>query len=126
MDKILIDIDNNTPGAITIQIVEFLRPKGCLLQKYSKRDIFNLSMVDKYFYKTVGNPPCRIETFFEQKVCRKHSPDYVELKLIYGAHRRALANRSAYVHFSSKKIADKAVCYISTTQRCCWGTGLKL
>ncbi|MEE9574078.1 MAG: hypothetical protein V3W20_13570, partial [Candidatus Neomarinimicrobiota bacterium] len=61
MDKILIDIDNKTPGAITRQIVQFLIPK-CALYQGTNENTYSILQVNKHFNKIMHNK-CKINTF---------------------------------------------------------------
>ena len=118
MDYILIDIDNNTPGAIINNIIQYLG--YCARDK----DIYYLSRVNKYFSQIVGK--CRIKKFCGQCVCNIHSPNYTLLQEIEGKIRQARAARHEHIHFDSIEKADLASHYIYAFGRCCWGKGLKI
>ena len=127
MDKILIAIDNKTPGAIVTQIVAFIRPISmCRLKKGCHRDIYSLSSVNKYFNGIIGNNPCTIKTFFNHRVCKTHSSNFAELETIHETVTKAQRSRATYVHFTSKELADKAYPLVGRGNRCCYGKGFQL
>tara|TARA_Y100001970_G_C14189487_1_gene834490 strand:+ start:998 stop:1474 length:477 start_codon:yes stop_codon:yes gene_type:complete len=145
MEKILIDIDNQTPGAIIRNIFEFIRPK-CPVGLDPKG---TLCLVNKYFHKTIRSllVVCNVENIFDRDICKIHSSDYNELKTIHDqmikAKRRFSSPRDytlkpwdnagvrkEYIHFDTKQMADKAVKYVRNqfliVHRCCRGKGMLL
>ena len=129
MNKILIDIDNKTPGAISRQIAEFLIPK-CALHVGTNEKTYSILQVNKHFSKLKKpRDKCKIKTFFCRRRCKRHSPDYAELATIHTTIQKARQSNSAYVHFISKEMANKAQEYIGVRGRsniCCYGKGFKL
>lgn len=129
MNTILIDIDNNTPGAISRLIVEFLIPK-CALHVGTNEKTYSILQVNKHFSKLKKpHDKCKIKTFFWHRRCKRHSPDYTKLATIHTTIQKARQSNIAYVHFASKEIADKAQEYIGVRERsniCCYGKGFKL
>lgn len=129
MNAILIDIDNNTPGAISRKIVEFLIPK-CALCEGTNKLTCSILQVNKHFSK-LKRPcdKCKIKTFFGYRRCERHSHDYAELATIHTRIQNARQKKHTYVHFTSKEIADKAQEYIGVRPKynvCCNGTGFRL
>ena len=62
MNKILIDIDNKTPGAISRQIAEFLIPK-CALHVGTNEKTYSILQVNKHFSKLKRpHDKCKIKT----------------------------------------------------------------
>lgn len=123
MEKIYIDIDNNTPGAIVNQIVAFIRPK-CIL--HGADDIVAFYLVDKYCNEVIGPAVCNINKFCNKIVCQKHSKDYHLLEDIHNIVTVALRAGNPFVHFKTKEIADQAATFLGKTQRCCLGKGVRL
>lgn len=126
MEKIYIDIDNNTPGAIVNQIVAFISPK-CIL--HGADEIIAFSLTNKYCNacnKVIESPVCNIHKFCNKMVCLKHSKDYHLLENIHNTVTVALRNGDSFVHFKTKDIADKAAVLLGKTQRCCLGKGFRL
>ncbi len=127
MDKILIDIDNKTPGAITRQIVQFLIPK-CALYQGTNENTYSILQVNKHFNKIMHNK-CKINTFFKETKCKEHSPDYAEIMTIHNTIQEAEKCCHTYIHFPSKKMATKAQKYIGLRRSCnicCSGKGFRL
>ena len=129
MNKILIDIDNKTQGAISRQIAEFLIPK-CALHVGTNEKTYSILQVNKHFSKLKKpRDKCKIKTFFGYRRCERHSPDYAELATIHTTIQKARQNNIAYVHFDSKEMANKAQEYIGVRGRrliCCNGKGFRL
>ena len=139
MNKIYLDIDNNTPGAIIGQILKYIIP-DCSVN--NRIDVLNLSLIDKYFKKNVvliRCPNSGFGNFCNQLVCKKHSlKDYTNLKFINDqilyAKREAAGVRRGdggqWIHFSSKEQAGIAKKYVADhfciLGRCCSGKGIKI
>ena len=129
MNKLFIDIDNNTPGAIILKIAAFLKPE-CLLQNTAD-DLFFLSVVNKYFNKCIEKPHCKTDTFFDQKLCDQHSPEYRDLKFIHFQIQEAKNKPDQrWVHFISKEMANKALKFLEKDfdyyGKCCDGKGVQI
>ena len=130
MNKILFDIDNNTPGAISRQIVQFLIAK-CALHKDTNKNTFSILQVNKHFSK-LKKPldKCKIKTFFCHRRCKRHSPDYAELETIHTTIQKSRKNNDTFVHFNSKEMTNKAQKYIGQSggrcNICCGGKGFRL
>ena len=140
MDTILIDIDNNTPGAIISAVFEFIRPK-CPRGLDPRGD---LCLVNKYFNKTIRriSVDCNRVKIFDRCMCKTHSPDYDDLFVIHEQIIKAKKNFASvkdnwmegggdeYIHFETKELADKAVEYVEEHfvigHRCCRGKGMLL
>ena len=136
MYKIYLDIDNNTPGVIIGQILKYIIP-NCSMN--NRADVFNLSLIDKYFKKNVGLircPKSGFGNFCNQLVCKKHSlKDYTNLKFIndkilYAKSRHRNSGSNQWIHFSSKEQADIAKKYVAEhfciLGRCCYGKGIQI
>ena len=136
MNKIYLDIDNNTTGAIIGQILKYIIP-DC--SKNNRADVLNLSLIDKYFEKNVRRIRCLnsgLGNFCNQLVCKKHSlKDYTNLKLINdqilsAKRRHQSAGSNQWIHFSSKEQADIAKKYVAEhfciLGRCCYGKGIQI
>ena len=139
MDRILIDIDNDNPGAIIKQITECIIPR-CLL--YSDRNILSISSVNRYFNRAVkASSPrqrtrhCQVERLWGRQICKRHTLDYADLKQIHQTieqerERRCTESGELFIHFRSKELADKAVPFVKKhlgyTGRCCGGLGFRL
>ena len=130
MDRLFIDIDNKTPGAIIKQIVEFLLPR-CPNGGGVGR-LGSVLLVNKYFNQTVVlATACQIETIFGVGKCKKHSPDYAELKNCEGVIDAAVKNTTqGWIHFDTVEEANNALCHVqqrfTVGGRCCSGKGIKI
>ena len=137
MYKIYLDIDNNTTGVIIGQILKYIIP-DCSIN--NRADVLNLSLIDKYFKKTIIRIRCPnsgFGNFCNQLVCKKHSfKDYTNLKFIndkiwYAKRNTARgAESNQWIHFSSKEQADIAKKYVANhfcvLGRCCYGKGIQI
>jgi hypothetical protein len=131
MDRILIDIDNNTPGAIARRIVEFIVPSSkCRLQmKKIRIAIYHFSMVNKYFNNIINLllPQCNINSFFDgQKLCANHSDDYEQLLGIHRRIKQAQIDGVIYYHFETIDTKNVFQKYIGKRHTCCSGKGFQL
>lgn len=129
MDKILIDIDNNTPGAIIKQVFEYILPV-CPSGRGRGRGN-GLHLINKYFHKTVKMAaPCWIEKMCGQVLCKTHSPDFADMKIIQARIEHVKHGRGGWIHFDTKEQADKAVVFVrrefEVGGRCCGGLGLRI
>ena len=130
MDTICIDIDNKTPGAILIHIVGFILPE-CLQLANGDGDIICLHTLNKYFHKTVQycRPACKVKKFCGLLVCRKHSANITDLRIIHGRIQQALRHVDIrWIHFDSLELSHKARPFVEKTfgynlRTCCSGKG---
>jgi len=128
MDKILIDIDNKTPGAIINQIIEYIFPDCSRFG--NKNDIRNFSMINKYFNKIIRRERgCSIKKLCGRLECKKHSPNFVIMNIIHDKIQKAKNDLTqGWIHFNSKEQAIFAQKFVSKDfyirGSCCFGKGL--
>ena len=133
MNKLFIDIDNKAPGAIVQQIVEYVLPKCSLDERgISSREV--LGGINKYYNKTLKMiSECQVEKIEGRLLCKKHSPDYADMKIIQnriGAARVVFGRGRAetWLHFNTMQQADMAQEYVkkyfAIKGRCCFDKGL--
>jgi len=127
MNKIFIDIDNDTPGAIIKYIYAFIRPQCLLTAKYHP----DFPLVNKYCLKALRpfRLKCSINVFCYKRLCKTHTHNYQKYKRIHNIVKKNIQSKHEYVHFASKDIADLAYpifgCGDART-RCCYGKGFKI
>ena len=135
MEKILIDIDNNVPGAIINSVIEYIIPRCARFG--NKKDVLTLFIINKYFNKVVKSKKCYIETLCDHLVCKKHSPNFAKMKIIHTRIEKARHllysppyKSQGWIHFDSKNQADIAKPFVARhftiKGRCCSGSGLKI
>ena len=127
MDKIFIDLDNDNPGVIMVEIFKFLFPcsKG--------KDIMRLYPVNKYFKKVLDyqHPKFKILRVCGFNICEKCTPDYKNLKKLERALISATQDRwKGWIHFDTKEQAYKYEHIVAKNfrikGRCCFGKGLAI
>ena len=127
MDKIFIDLDNDNPGVILVEIFKFIFPscKG--------KDIMMLYPVNKYFKKVLDykHPKFMILRVCGFNICKKCTPDYKNLKKLEKALISATQDRvKGWIHFDSKEEAYKyehiVQMHFRIRGRCCYGKGLAI
>ena len=131
MDSICIDIDNKTPGAILTHIVGFILPE-CLQLANGDGDIICLHTLNKYFHNTLTHyraPACILKKFCGLLVCKTHSEDFTDLRIIHGHIQQALRHVDIrWIHFDSLELSRKARPFVEKTfgynlRTCCFGKG---
>ena len=129
MDKIFIDLDNDNPGVILVEIFKFLFP-SC---KSKGKDIMMLYPVNKYFKKVLDyqHPKFMILRVCGFNICKKCTPDYKILKKLERALIGATQDRwKGWIHFDTKEQAYKYEHIVAKNfrikGRCCFGKGLAI
>ena len=127
MDKIFIDLDNENPGVILVEIFKFIFP-SC-----KEKNIMMLCCVNKYFKKVLDyqHPKFMILRVCGFNICKKCTPDYKNLKKLERALIGATQDRwKGWIHFDTKEQAYKYEHIVAKNfrirGRCCFGKGLAI
>tara|TARA_Y100000817_G_scaffold291622_1_gene263288 strand:+ start:197 stop:586 length:390 start_codon:yes stop_codon:yes gene_type:complete len=125
MNRIFIDIDNKTPGALVSQILNYISKDGCMAN--APKDLAALSTVNKYFNKIIRCPTIVV---LQDRKCKIHH-DYRLFLQIEAIIAHSKKNKDRWWHFPSLPMAEEAEEYVRvhgwyTGIRCCGGKGFKM